>query len=236
MCAFSRKTTTEEGVIGTGMIEQRMFLPDDVEHMYWQVEGTPRNRTRVERLDSAHATAGNLFNRIPDIIAARPGIVPVYEMGPLRSTAKRWPKIVCMSTCPLGLSVEQLMAKSREIAGVDIVDEDIVEPLTVLHRALNEEAQLDAEGCRAYEAKFLRLLANRLRMKRDFLRHPEIAEQPVEGTARDHGRGEIGHDQAAEGSGRVGRLQLPHVLAELQLGLLQRRARRADRGANRRGR
>ena len=71
-----------------------MFLPDDVEHMYWQVEGTPRNRTRVERLDSADATAGNLFNRIPDIIAARPGIVPVYEMGPLRSTAKRWPKVV----------------------------------------------------------------------------------------------------------------------------------------------
>ncbi len=87
---FLCKTTTEEGVIGTGRVEQRMFLPGDVEHMYWEVEGTPRNRTRVERLDSAHATAGCLFNRIPDIIAARPGIVPVYELGPLRSTAKRW--------------------------------------------------------------------------------------------------------------------------------------------------
>lgn len=84
---FHCKTTTAEGVIGTGMIEQRMFLPGDVEHMYWEVEGTPRTRTRVERLDSAHATVGNLFNRIPDIIAARPGIVPVYEMGPLKSTA-----------------------------------------------------------------------------------------------------------------------------------------------------
>ncbi len=74
---FHCKTTTKEGVIGTGLVEQRMFLPGDVEHMYWQVEGKPRNRVRVERLDSAHATAGNLFNRIPDIIAARPGIVPV---------------------------------------------------------------------------------------------------------------------------------------------------------------
>ena len=46
-------------------------------------EGTPRNRIRVERLDSAEATAGNLFNRIPDIIAAPPGIVPVTELGPL---------------------------------------------------------------------------------------------------------------------------------------------------------
>jgi hypothetical protein len=73
------------------------------------------------------------------------------------------------------------MARSRAIAGVDIVVDEIVEPLTVLHRALQEEAQIDEEGARAYEAKFLRLLANRLRMKRDFHRHPEIAAQPVKG-------------------------------------------------------
>jgi hypothetical protein len=41
----------------------------------------------VERLDAAHATAANLFNRIPDVIAARPGIVPVFELGPLKPTA-----------------------------------------------------------------------------------------------------------------------------------------------------
>lgn len=90
---FHCKTTTAEGVVGTGLVDQRMFLPGDVEHMYWEVDGMPRNRTRVERLDSAHATAGNLFNRIPDIIAARPGIVPVYEMGPLKPTACLWPDI-----------------------------------------------------------------------------------------------------------------------------------------------
>jgi len=88
---FRCTTTTREGVTGTGLVDQRLFLPGDVEHMYWEVEGTPRSRTRVERLDSAHASAGNLFNRIPDIIAARPGIVPVYELGPLRPTARLWP-------------------------------------------------------------------------------------------------------------------------------------------------
>lgn len=88
---FRCTTTTAEGVIGTGLVDQRLFLPGDVEHMYWEVDGTPRNRTRVERLDSAHASAGNLFNRIPDIIAARPGIVPVYELGPLQPTARLWP-------------------------------------------------------------------------------------------------------------------------------------------------
>ncbi|MCB2074071.1 MAG: sulfotransferase [Novosphingobium sp.] len=86
-----------------------------------------------------------------------------------------------MSAHKLALSVDQLMARSREIAGVDIVDDEIIEPLNVLHRALNEESAIDAEGARAYEAKFIRLLVNRLRMKRDFARHPEIAEQPVAG-------------------------------------------------------
>ena len=86
------EVTTEEGVVATASIEQRMFLPGDIEHMVWEVEGTPRNRTRVERLDSADATAGNLFNRIPDIISAPPGIVPVTELGPLRSSASRWPR------------------------------------------------------------------------------------------------------------------------------------------------
>jgi 2,4-diaminopentanoate dehydrogenase len=90
---FRCETTTEEGVTGTGLVDQRLFLPGDVEHMYWEVDGTPRNRVRVERLDSADATAGNLFNRIPDIIAARSGIVPVYELGPLKPAARLWPKV-----------------------------------------------------------------------------------------------------------------------------------------------
>lgn len=79
------------------------------------------------------------------------------------------------------MSVDELMSISRRIAGVDIIDNEIVEPLTILHRALGEEAQLDAEGARAHQEKLLRLLVNRLRMKRDFLRHPEIARQTIKG-------------------------------------------------------
>jgi 4-hydroxy-tetrahydrodipicolinate reductase len=81
------KTTTRQGVIGTATVDSRIIKPGEVEAMYWSVEGKPRTRVHVERLDSAHATAGNLFNRIPDVIAARPGIVPVFEMAPLRPTA-----------------------------------------------------------------------------------------------------------------------------------------------------
>ena len=87
-----------------------------------------------------------------------------------------------MSSHPLRLSVDELMAESRKIAAVDIADDEVVEPLAVLHRALcKERAGLDAEGARAFEQKLLRLLANRLRMQRDFRRHPEISEQPITG-------------------------------------------------------
>lgn len=87
-----------------------------------------------------------------------------------------------MSAPLLRPSVGELLAESRRIAGVDMVDDQVVEPLTVLHRALSKErAQLDAEGARAFERKLLRLLANRLRMARDIQRHPEILEQTVKG-------------------------------------------------------
>jgi 4-hydroxy-tetrahydrodipicolinate reductase len=87
------EVTTEQGVVATATIEQRMFRPGDVEAMNWEIAGAPRNRTRVERLDSAHASAANVFNRIPDVIAAPPGIVPVSKLGPIRSTAARWPRL-----------------------------------------------------------------------------------------------------------------------------------------------
>jgi 4-hydroxy-tetrahydrodipicolinate reductase len=81
------KTTTRQGVVGTATVDSRIIKPGEVEAMYWSVEGKPRTRIHVERLDSAHATASNLFNRIPDVIAAPPGIVPVFKLGPLKHSA-----------------------------------------------------------------------------------------------------------------------------------------------------
>lgn len=86
-----------------------------------------------------------------------------------------------MAAYPLELSVDELLARARDIAGVDLIDDEIVEPLSILHRAYCEEAQLDEEGAHALTHSLLRLLRNRLWMKRDFLRHPEIREQPIKG-------------------------------------------------------
>ena len=78
---------TKEGVTAKVEIEIRLCHEGEVEHMLWSVKGRPEINIRVERNDSAHVTAGCLFNRIPDVIGARPGIVLISEMGPLKHTA-----------------------------------------------------------------------------------------------------------------------------------------------------
>ena len=78
---------TTEGVTAKTDVQLRLFRKGETEHMFWSVDGLPRTRVRVERDDSAHATAANLFNRIPQIIAAQPGIVLVSQLGPMRHTA-----------------------------------------------------------------------------------------------------------------------------------------------------
>lgn len=78
---------TAEGVTARSEIEVRHFKADDVEHMFWEVNGDPRARIRVEREDSSLMSAACLFNRIPDVIAAPPGIQPVSQLGPLTSSA-----------------------------------------------------------------------------------------------------------------------------------------------------
>ncbi len=76
----------------------------------------------------------------------------------------------------LQLSADQMMARAREMTGIDIVDEAAVEPLNILVDSYNTDARLHKEGVAGIEKKLLRLLGNRLRMQQDFVRHPEIAE------------------------------------------------------------
>ena len=81
---------------------------------------------------------------------------------------------------PIPLSVNELLAKAREITGVDIINDEVVEPLTMLVNSLNNEAQLHETGVIAKQNKLLRLLSNRLRMLRDYAAHPEIADEKIE--------------------------------------------------------
>lgn len=85
-----------------------------------------------------------------------------------------------MAKCyQLTLTVEQLLAQSRKITGINIVDTAAIEPLTNLVNSFNNDSCLHEEGVKGTEDKLIRLLCNRLRMQRDFTNHPEIREQQV---------------------------------------------------------
>lgn len=79
----------------------------------------------------------------------------------------------------LKLSADELMKKARDVSNIDLIDDDAIEPLTVLCKSLNEESCLHEEGAIEYERKLLRILVNRLRMQRDIKAHPEILEQEI---------------------------------------------------------
>jgi hypothetical protein len=84
------EATTEEGLTCTAHMEVRPLLGNgEVEHMMWAVQGSPSSQIIIERDDSRHATASSMFNRIPDVIAAPPGICLVSQLGPMRHTALR---------------------------------------------------------------------------------------------------------------------------------------------------
>ena len=78
---------TEQGAVARTEIEARLFHQGEIEHTYWEVDGQPRCGIRVDRKDPRLTTAGCLFNRIPDIIQAPPGIVPVSKFKPLKSSS-----------------------------------------------------------------------------------------------------------------------------------------------------
>ncbi len=79
--------TTKEGVTARSEIESRLFEPGEVEEMRWRINGTPSTEIRFIREDSALLVGSSLFNRIPDVMAAQPGIAELSTLGPEISIA-----------------------------------------------------------------------------------------------------------------------------------------------------
>lgn len=75
---------TAQGVTATAHSELRILPPGETEHMFWSVDGTPQSSVRVDRTQPVHTSAACLVNRVPDVMAAPPGIRLISEMGPLR--------------------------------------------------------------------------------------------------------------------------------------------------------
>jgi hypothetical protein len=75
---------TREGVTAEASMTMRLLADGETETMMWEIDGLPRNRMTIERQDSIAASAASVLNRIPDVIAAAPGIQLLSQLGPMR--------------------------------------------------------------------------------------------------------------------------------------------------------
>lgn len=89
-CAGTRivaEVHTQEGLTINAHIELRIFREGEKENMIWEVEGKPSLKVTVERTDAGYFTAASMFNRIPDVIDAEPGLQPISKLGLMRHSA-----------------------------------------------------------------------------------------------------------------------------------------------------
>lgn len=78
------------------------------------------------------------------------------------------------------LSVAALLAAATEATGLsDFGDDSFREPMAVLIKALNEEAQLNAAGRYGQYQRILNILINRLRVEAWIAKYPEILDEDV---------------------------------------------------------
>lgn len=87
ICLGTRITTrveTAQGINALSINELRVLRPDEKEHMIWEVQGRPATMIRVDRVDSLHSSSACMVNRIPDVLAAAPGIQVISQLGPIR--------------------------------------------------------------------------------------------------------------------------------------------------------
>ena len=82
---------------------------------------------------------------------------------------------------PVNLDFDALLRKAMENTGLeDFGEDDFRDPLLLLLKCLEQEAQLNLMGRMIARADLLRTLENRLGLVALLKKHPEISEQPIE--------------------------------------------------------
>ena len=76
-------TTTKEGIVIESECIGKVYAPDEYDKNVWTVEGEPTTTITVEKPDTVELTCASVVNRIPDVIAAKPGYVPTEQFGEL---------------------------------------------------------------------------------------------------------------------------------------------------------
>lgn len=81
----------------------------------------------------------------------------------------------------MALSAAAIIESAHQrVPGVSFQDTGFLEGFEILVKSLNEEADLPADSFDLIEQRFTSHLVNRLRMDKDFLRHPEIHEEVIQ--------------------------------------------------------
>jgi 2,4-diaminopentanoate dehydrogenase len=78
------RVETAEGVTATTHIELRILPKGETEHMMWSINGMPASKIRIDRTNAVHTSAACMVNRVPDVIAAPPGVQLVSQLGVLK--------------------------------------------------------------------------------------------------------------------------------------------------------
>ncbi len=78
------EVATKEGVCAIAEIELRLIEEGENEGMSWDVDGDPPAQMKLQGLDSGHATASSVVNRILDVINAPSGIATVDQLPPMK--------------------------------------------------------------------------------------------------------------------------------------------------------
>jgi len=74
--------TTNEGPQLTFAMEGRVFRGGETDTNSWQVKGEPDLELTCKKANYRFTTCSTLINRIPDVIAAAPGLCSLDRLGP----------------------------------------------------------------------------------------------------------------------------------------------------------
>ena len=76
-------TETEEGITLVTKCVGKVYAPDEFDINEWTVQGEPNTTITVQRPATVELTCASVVNRLPDLVAAKPGFVPTAEFGEL---------------------------------------------------------------------------------------------------------------------------------------------------------
>lgn len=78
-------TETKEGITLETECIGKVYNKDEFDRNEWTVYGEPNTTMVIEKPSTVELTCATIVNRIPDVIASEPGLIPTSRMGELKS-------------------------------------------------------------------------------------------------------------------------------------------------------